>query len=141
MGGKFLGLNFNPTTDQITLKIAHIIRMSKTRGKQRRSKVDSLDDEWLENLRTGKLQLTKRRVLSFVMSQYDPLGLASPLMLGAKLLLRRLYASGLDCGWDEKLPEKEQATWHTFIADAMKLREISIPRAVVDSGSRERWLV
>merc|ERR1712101_46709 len=112
MGGKFLGLHFQPSSDTITLRIAHIIRMSKTRGKQRRAKVAPMDEEWLEDIRVGRLQLTKRRVLSFVMSQYDPLGLASPLMLGAKRLLRRLYASGLDCGWDECLPEQEQATWH-----------------------------
>ena len=74
-----------------------------------------MDEEWLENLRTGKLTLTKRRVLTFVMSQYDPLGLGSPVMLTAKILLRRLYSAGLDCGWDEPLPTSEQLNWQSFI--------------------------
>ena len=34
MGGKFLGVHYDPGQDEIALKIAHIIRMSKKRGKQ-----------------------------------------------------------------------------------------------------------
>ena len=51
----------------------------------------------------GRLALTKRRVLTFVMSKYNLLGLGAPVMLTAKLLLRCLYSVGLQCGWDDKL--------------------------------------
>merc|ERR1711867_349694 len=93
MGGKFLGLHYDPQADDIVLKITPIIRMSKSRTKQRRADAEEVTEEWLENLRTGQLTLTKRRVLTFVMSQYDPLGLGSPVMLAAKILLRKLYSA------------------------------------------------
>merc|ERR1711867_76616 len=141
MGGKFLGLHYDPEMDEIILKITPIIRMSRKKSKQRRAEAEEMNEEWLENLRTGKLTLTKRRVLTFVMSQYDPLGLGSPVMLTAKLLLRKLYSAGLACGWDEPLPASEQSSWQSFIDAAVALQAVSIPRAVVVSGSRAIWLV
>merc|ERR1711867_67542 len=140
-GGKFLGLHYNPEDDDIVLKITPIIRMTRKKSKQRRAEAEEMTEEWLENLRTGQLTLTKRRVLTFVMSQYDPLGLGSPVMLTAKLLLRKLYSAGLACGWDEPLPDSEQVSWQRFIDSAVALQAVSIPRAVVVPGSRGMWLV
>ena len=75
------------------------------------------------------------------MSQYDPLGLGSPVMLAAKILLRKLYSAGLGCGWDDPLPPAEQQNWLTFIYSAISLQAVSVPRAVVVEGSRSLWLV
>ena len=41
-------------------------------------------------------------VLSLVMTQYDPLGLVSPLLVHAKILLRRLYGQA-ELDWDDPL--------------------------------------
>ena len=141
MGGKFLGLHYDPKVDDIVLKITPIIRMTRRKSKQRRAEAEEMDEEWLENLRTGQLSLTKRRVLTFVMSQYDPLGLGSPVMLTAKILLRKLYSAGLACGWDDPLPEVEQKNWQVFIDAAVSLQAVTVPRAVVAPGSRALWLV
>merc|ERR1711867_426175 len=141
MGGKFLGLHYDPQSDDIVLKITPIIRMSKRRTKQRRAEAKEMTEEWLENLRSGQLTLTKRRVLTFVMSQYDPLGLGSPVMLAAKILLRTLYSAGLGCGWDEPLPPAEQKNWYAFIDSAIALQVVAIPRAVVVPGSQGIWIV
>ena len=141
MGGKFLGLHYDPESDDIVMKITPIIRMSSKRTKQRRADAETMTEEWLENLKTGKLVLTKRRVLTFVMSQYDPLGLGSPVMLAAKLLLRKLYSAGLSCGWDDPLPASEQANWYKFIDAAVGLQAVAVPRAVVVPGSRGLWIV
>jgi hypothetical protein len=47
---------------------------------------------------------TRREILSFVASVYDPLGLVAPVVLPAKRMLQELWPSG--CGWDEELPKE-----------------------------------
>merc|ERR1711867_360141 len=66
MGGKFLGLHYAPELDEIVLKITPIMRMTKKKSKQQRAEAEEVTEEWLEDLRTKKLVLTKRRVLTFV---------------------------------------------------------------------------
>ena len=67
--------------------------MKMKKGKKRRPEADLMSDAWMEDLRAGVHQLTKRRVLAFVMAQSDPLGLKEPLRMGAKLLLRQGQSS------------------------------------------------
>ena len=52
----------------------------------------------------GKLieVLTRRQVLSVLASQFDPLGILAPCLLGGKLILQRAVTSKLP--WDDKLP-------------------------------------
>jgi len=53
--------------------------------------------------------LTKRLLLSQVNGIYDPMGLASPFVVRAKILLRKLGSLKLD--WDEAIPEEERNKW------------------------------
>merc|ERR1712082_299870 len=50
-------------------------------------------------------------VLSLLMSQFDPVGLISPILVRGKILLRRLYVVDTDLGWDDALPWEEQQLW------------------------------
>ena len=43
--------------------------------------------------------ITKRIILSKVAGEFDPLGLASPFIVLAKILIQDMWAKGL--GWDE----------------------------------------
>ena len=58
-----------------------------------------------------------RRVLSVVNSVYDPLGLATPVLLEGKLLLQQLVSMGkkknndTPLGWDDPLPEALLQQW------------------------------
>ena len=103
MGGRFLGLGYEPQSDEVISRVAPVIRMTRKRSKQRRQNNELITEEWIENLRTGEHVLTKRRVLAFVMSQYDPHGMRAPMMLTAKLLLRKLYGASYEGGWDDPL--------------------------------------
>ena len=71
---------------------------------------------------------TRRGLLSFIMSVFDPLGMISPYLLPLKLLLQRLTKSGL--GWDADIPEGEKLYWEKFAGAFHKLGTIVIPRSL-----------
>ena len=56
-----------------------------------------------------KADPSKRGILSKVARIYDPLGLASPISLGGKLLYRDVCDAKLN--WDAKLPSKLFQSW------------------------------
>jgi hypothetical protein len=54
-------------------------------------------------------EFTKRTVLSQLTSVFDPLGLASPALLEAKLFVSRLW--DLELGWDDPIPDFTACEW------------------------------
>ena len=99
-----------------------------------------MTEDWLKDLRRGDKELTKRRVLAFVMSQYDPLGLMAPLLIMAKLMLRPLYGPDYPGGWDDPLPQDQALRWQSFMTVALKTGELRVPRAVVREGDVDLML-
>ena len=77
--------------------------------------------------------VTRRGLLSLVMSIFDPLGFLSPFLLPLKLLLQRLVT----LGWDAVMPEAEKQTLRKFSKDLLKLGEISISRCLSGFSSLE----
>ena len=75
------------------------------------------------------LHLTRRIVLQQVMSIYDPLGLLSPFLLQAKLLLRHTWEAKLE--WDEKLPPQMYVPWVKFFNQLFDAERIEFPRCVM----------
>ena len=55
---------------------------------------------------------TKRAVLSNVHAIFDPLGILSPVVLNAKLYLRKIC--NLKIGWDDKIPENLVREWAEY---------------------------
>ena len=72
--------------------------------------------------------LTRRGVLSITSSVFDPLGLASPFILPAKMILQELCRKGL--GWDDPLPDEELQRWETWLSELQCLEQINIPRCL-----------
>ena len=64
--------------------------------------------------------ITRRGLPSVSSSLFDPLGLASPVVLEARLLLRSLCQSGL--GWDDLIPSKEAVRWRKGLTFLEKLQ-------------------
>ena len=84
--------------------------------------------------------LTRRMVLQQVMTIYDPLGIISPFMLKAKILLRETWQLGL--AWDEALPQQMKARWESFFTDLFRLEELRLPRALITDGVVGKpWLI
>ncbi|KAL9967197.1 hypothetical protein ACROYT_G025375 [Oculina patagonica] len=79
---KVLGVVWNPITDNFCFKVKlNVTPQSKKRHPKPNQGTTT------KNPKT----LTKRLILSQVNSVYDPLGLASPLIVRAKILMRRLW--------------------------------------------------
>ena len=78
---------------------------------------------------------TRRGILSVVSSVYDPLGMAAPLILPAKLLLQDLCRKGL--GWDDEIPSSFLPRWRMWLDGLPKLSQLSVDRCVrpIDFGN------
>jgi len=74
--------------------------------------------------------LTKRKILSYTASIFDPLGIALPVTARAKLLLRDLWLSKV--GWDEPVSKDVEREWTKLKADLDKLPSVSLPRNAYD---------
>ncbi|CAH8492880.1 unnamed protein product [Dicrocoelium dendriticum] len=76
--------------------------------------------------------LTRRAILSFVASVYDPLGLISPVLLPAKLLLQGFVKRKLD--WDEPLPAEDQQAWGKWLSKANGLNSLYVESCINPFG-------
>lgn len=74
----------------------------------------------------GNVTPTKRDFLKFVMSIFDPLGLLCPYTIKSKILLQKVWRSGI--GWDEELKESECKEWQRWLEDIKQLSNITVPR-------------
>ncbi|XP_037959952.1 uncharacterized protein LOC119689235 [Teleopsis dalmanni] len=73
---------------------------------------------------------TKRNILSLASSLYDPLGVISPLIIKAKILLQQLWIIG--CDWDESVPQEIYTTWNKILAD---LHQVNSPCVLISSSA------
>jgi hypothetical protein len=71
-------------------------------------------------------------VLSGLSAQFDPLGIISPVLLNAKLLMRDIWKKNMS--WDEELNEEDQKRWFDIADDYKRINEIIIPRSVIKRG-------
>lgn len=71
---------------------------------------------------------TKRGILSALSSIYDPLGLVSPFVLGARLIVQDLCREKV--GWDEPLSSQVQARWDQWKEDLNVLPQLRFPRCL-----------
>ncbi|GJQ77878.1 hypothetical protein Trydic_g16131 [Trypoxylus dichotomus] len=69
---------------------------------------------------------TKRNLLSDISKIFDPLGLLSPVVVNAKLLIQKIWQ--LNLSWDDIVPESIKDSWLTFTNELKSLRKNSILR-------------
>ena len=85
IGEKLLGHVWRPTEDKLVFTVP--VTLSTSRGKGPKV-VETLTAEDIPRL--PSMVFTKRMLLGFVMSLYDPMGLISPLTVVLKIKLRGL---------------------------------------------------
>lgn len=71
-------------------------------------------------------KLTKRQILSDIASFYDPLGLLSPIIMVAKLIMQLMWT--LKLSWDEPLPNERRSNWLEFRNQLEVLNEVHFDR-------------
>ena len=90
---------YNPNDDKINLRFA-VNFSSKKRSQKTQPNLTSSSD-------LSSLKMTKRKVMSLLSSQYDPLGLASPFLAKYKIFLARLFKVP-EYDWDVNLEGEHQ---------------------------------
>ena len=71
---------------------------------------------------------TKRGVVRAVARLFDPLGIAAPYTLQAKLLVQTLWAKGY--GWDEELTDRELRSWMDWVSELGHVKTLILPRCL-----------
>lgn len=96
-------------------------------------------DAFTFQVSVGDKPFTRRGVLSTINSVFDPLGLASPVTVQGRALLRELTSDTSD--WDAPLPEEKRSEWVTWRDSLLELKELHIPRTYTpDSLTKARRL-
>lgn len=90
---------------------------------------DSTEDTLLYSVTLPeKINCTKRSILSIISQIFDPLGLISPVVIVAKVIVQKLWAS--KTGWDETVTPEIYTTWKGFCHQLSDLNKLKIPRQV-----------
>ncbi|XP_066016122.1 uncharacterized protein [Pocillopora verrucosa] len=79
--------------------------------------------------------LTKRMISSQVNSMYDPLGLAGPFTVLAKILMRHLWATSEKLDWDDPIPEDNKQQWSAFFNELPEMNQVKFERCLKPSDA------
>ena len=79
---------------------------------------------------------TKRRLLGWVMSLYDPIGLLSPLTIKYKIELRRPFSGEYgSLNWDDPVHGEIHKEWESLLSECLKIDEICVSQSVRPSSA------
>ena len=84
------------------------------------------NDSFQYNVNIPAREATKRGILSFISSIYDPLGMVSPFILTAKIILQNLCREKI--GWDDEIPCTAVSRWNNWIKELPQLAELKVQR-------------
>ncbi|XP_055622754.1 uncharacterized protein LOC129766262 [Toxorhynchites rutilus septentrionalis] len=96
---KALGITWEPESDQLRFVY----------------NIDGSESAW-----------TRRRILSAITRLFDPLGLISPVVITAKMIMQELAL--LQTNWDNPVPPHIETKWINFHSQLNKLSELRISR-------------
>nr|XP_047129387.1 uncharacterized protein LOC124809364 [Hydra vulgaris] len=93
---------------------------------------DSIIYSFEDLLNVASIVPTKREVMSFIASIYDPIGLINPVVVTCKNLFQRICVSKL--GWNENLYGDLLSTWNLILSDFKSVFQIAVPRWYMSPG-------
>ncbi|XP_043242111.1 uncharacterized protein LOC122391871 [Amphibalanus amphitrite] len=79
-------------------------------------------------VRTADVPATKRGVVRMAAMIFDPLGIITPFLLQAKIIIQKLWAQKLD--WDEEFSGVELTLWQKWLAELSAVKDIKVPRSL-----------
>ena len=71
---------------------------------------------------------TMTSVASLLAKPFDPMGLSSPFILQARIVMKKCHMSGLK--WKDPLPDDIRVEWERWVAQLPELEELQFPRYV-----------
>ena len=120
-----LGMKWNIVEDYLFFSLWLNFSMKKRRM---RSGPDILKDN-IANQFPEKL--TRREIIAQVNGIFDPMGLAIPVTVGAKILVRNLWSGEMkDLGWDDPIPMDERLKWLNFFTLLYDIEKVRFYRAM-----------
>ena len=78
---------------------------------------------------------TRRGILSYVMSPFDPSGITLPFLLDMKLLVQRLFLD--KCGWDTAITGQNLQDWTSWVAELPRMQPILCKRPLIPKPGYE----
>ena len=128
---KVLGVIWDPTTDNFHYKVKLSLSPKK---KTTRTHKDATPANVQPTYSVPEV-LTKRMILSQVNSIYDPLGLAGPYTVRAKILMRKLWTYETELDWDDPIPEEYGRGYITVERSVNRL----VPLLPVDEKEQQSY--
>lgn len=89
---------------------------------------DMIEDAFCFRMGSYSEKTTRRKMLSYVASIYDPLGLVCPAVLPGRLLLQNLTRRGVE--WDTIIDDGEEKKWRNWVSGLASVTELTIPRCM-----------
>ncbi len=90
---------------------------------------DTENDSLCINVKTKEVKYTRRGLLSYVSSVYDPIGIVCPFALLAKKMFQN--ECRLKKSWDDDLEETTVKAFNKWVNELPKLKELSMDRCVI----------
>ena len=122
---RMLGVMWEPKEDVFCFSVR--INLS-TLKKKSRTGPDLSKQDLMEN---PPLSITRRQYYSQIQSLFDPIGFLSPVLLVAKILLRKTWENGCEkLRWDDPLPPLLVKEIVAFFIELFELENITFPRSL-----------
>lgn len=80
-------------------------------------------------------KFTKRKLLSQVASNYNPIGVTAAFTIRCKIALQELWQIGVN--WDEELPIKIAEKWKQLFNEMNNINDISIPHSLLTTDAAD----
>jgi len=120
---KVLGVIWKPATDVLSIS-TRVNQDGRIKGKKVKEDADLCD---LRNALDENL--TKKMVHRFAAQTFDPIGLASPILLRIKLVLRKTCL--LNLGWNDFIPKSLRDELVSSLEDRAEVAKLEFDRCVV----------
>ncbi|XP_064648572.1 uncharacterized protein LOC135500837 [Lineus longissimus] len=95
---------------------------------------DVAEDAFVFQMRKKERPLTRRGLLGYVASMFDPEGAIAPVTLEPKQILQKMTREGL--GWDNPLPSEEAKAVRTWLNSLDQLSSLKRPRYTAPKGAK-----
>jgi len=125
---KVLGVVWNAQSDTFEYKV-------KVNFSPKHRNIRSAPNLTVDNvLECFPAVLTQRMILSQLNSFFDPVGLAAPVIVCAKIMMRRLHTYKL--GWDDPVAQHDRHDWMNFFKSLFEMENVRFLRSTKPDDAR-----